>query len=248
MASDKKKTVSGVELLEQSKALCSAALGGFRENHDLCAKSGFFSKKTLLEVDTCAVDFRSLGLNTATVAKTVSNQWLDTVLIFYKNIADLDKDSIVELLKTLGGQAEELAQVFKVIAAWSRNLAGRMHEACVDTENEAEAFVKHFKEVVEDDQRVVDTAKANLDAAKAKYQSAKDDEHKWAVAQLATSWNLIGLIVTSIGLACAEAAVSSAAKAEAKAEQGLANSTRILEAAETKEKKAEVCLTANRFF
>ncbi len=38
-------------------------------------------------MDTHGISFHELGLDTETVAETVSNEWLDDVLVLYKKIS-----------------------------------------------------------------------------------------------------------------------------------------------------------------
>ena len=123
----KVETTNGLDLIWESRALYADILFSFRECHDLCVSSGLFTKEIILQVDQCAVDFRQLSLDTVTVAKRVSNQWLGSATTFFENIDYVDKPE--KMLKLLGNQPRELARCFKVIAAWARDLGGRFYEA-----------------------------------------------------------------------------------------------------------------------
>ncbi len=103
---DSSKTVSGVDLIKNSKTLFKIILYNFRVVHNLCKESGLFSKESLLELDTVAITFREMGRDTATVARMVANQWLDSTIFFYKKINDFGVDELKSTLALLGEQAK----------------------------------------------------------------------------------------------------------------------------------------------
>lgn len=194
---------NGLDLIWESRALYADILFCFRECHDLCVSSQLFTKDIILKVDQCAVDFRQLSLDTVTVAKRVSNQWLDSAIVFFENIDDVDDPR--EMLKLLGDQAEELARCFKIIAAWARDLGTRFHEAQDCTTKEVEEFAKVFEAAV----KRAEETKAQLTeqhATAAKLlREAQESEDKWKTAQTWLAWNPIGLAVTGIGSSVASA-------------------------------------------
>ena len=234
MANDStdKKTVFGVELLNQFKELSTAALAKFREYHDLCVKSGFISEKTVQEMNMCATGYRMMALSTVKIAKTVSIQWIDSILLFYKNISGLNRDKIVEHLKTLGGQGKQLGLVFKVIAAWSRDLAGNLHKVSVSTYDEAESCLEGFKRELEYDQQRIREARENIKSVVEEYKAAVERAEEWSIASI---FGIPSHVIPS-----------SAPIKEAK--ERLAREVQKFEATETKEQKAEVCLTVKHAF
>ena len=233
MANDStdKKTVFGVELLNQFKELSTAALAKFREYHDLCVKSGFISEKTVQEMNMCATGYRMMALSTVKIAKTVSNQWIDSILLFYKNISGLNRDKIAEHLKTLGGQGKQLGLVFKVIAAWSRDLAGNLHKVSVSTYDEAESCLEGFKRELEYDQQSIREARENIRSVVKEYKAALERAEEWSIATFGMPSDVIP---------------SSAPVEEAR--ERLAKEVQKFEATESKEQKAEVCLTDKHAF
>ena len=226
-----KKTVFGVELLNQFKELSTAALAKFREYHDLCVKSGFISEKTVQEMNMCATGYRMMALSTVKIAKTVSNQWIDSILLFYKNISGLNRDKIVEHLKILGGQGKQLGLVFKVIAAWSRDLAGNLHKVSVSTYDEAESCLEGFKRELEYDQQRIREARENIKSVVEEYKAAVERAEEWSIATFGIPPHVIP---------------SSAPVEEAR--ERLVKEVQKFEATESKEQKAEVCLTDKHAF
>ena len=152
-AQRKLEVTNGLDLIWESRSLYAEILFSFRECHDVCVSSKLFGNDIILQIDQCAVDFRQLSFDTVTIAKRVSNQWLDSAIAFFENIDDVDDPK--EMLQLLGSQARELAQCFKLIAAWARNLAARFHAAQDDTIREA----KEFKQAFEAAQRQAESVK-----------------------------------------------------------------------------------------
>ena len=134
------ENLTGPQLVNQAKVLFAEVLASFRECHVLCVKSGLFSSRIILEIDTCAVTFRQMCLDTVTVARVVSDQWLDSTIMFFENIKDFDDPT--EMLVLLGNQTKEIGQFFKVIAAWARDLGGRFNKAQDNTIAETEKVEK----------------------------------------------------------------------------------------------------------
>jgi len=233
--------MTAIDTLRHNRDVTAAALARFREHHDLCMSSGFFSRELVLEMDKYAVDFRTLGLNSVTVAEVVANQWIESVIVFYENISILDKAGMVEMLKTLGGQAKELNLIFKVISEWSKKLGGHLHQVCLDTTHEAQDFVAKYQEEVDQARKIVRDAQSKFNAAHAQFLKAQKVEHDWAIAQMAISWNIFGLITTAIGHAIAQKALDSARAKENAADDVLHEAESSFSAAESREQRAEVC-------
>ena len=239
MAVQKKSEVTnGLDLIWESRALYADILYCFRECHDLCVSSGLFSNDIILKVDQCAVDFRQMSLDTVTVAKRVSNQWLDTAIAFFENIDDVDDPK--EMLILLGNQARELARCFKIIAAWARDLGGRFHQAQDGTIKEAEEFKKRFEAAKKSAEEVEKQAKAQLEKARKHREEAQSTEDKWKTSRIALAWNPIGLAVTSIGCSVAESRRAEASKLEQKANDELRKAQDDLQKKASEKEKAEV--------
>ena len=69
--------------------------------HDVCVESGLYSRDVILKVDECAVDFRRLSLDSVSVAKRGSDQWLDndTTLAMFKT-QDIENPEAVTKLNS----------------------------------------------------------------------------------------------------------------------------------------------------
>ena len=195
-------------------------------------------KKSFYQIDQCAVDFRQLSLDTVTVAKRVSNQWLDSTITFYENIDDVDDPK--EMLILLGNQARDLGHCFKVIAAWARDLGGRFHEAQDGTIKEAEEFKAAFKAASEKAKKLQKELDAEHAKAEKRRKDAKSVEDKWNTARLAVSWTPIGLVVTNIGCSVAKSKVAVASKLEEEAAERLRKAQEELEKKKSQGEKAEV--------
>ena len=237
-AQEKIETTNGLDLIWESRALYADILFCFRECHDLCVSSELFTKEIILQVDQCAVDFRQLSLDTVTVAKRVSNQWLDTAIAFFENIDDVDDPK--EMLVLLGNQARELARCFKIIAAWARDLGGRFHEAQGGTIKEVEEFKKAFAAAEQRAEEVrKQMAEQHTKAAKLR-REAQETEDKWKTAQVAVSWIPIGAIVTGIGAGIAEKKTAEASRIEREASEKLRQSEEELRTKQSQNEKAKV--------
>ena len=231
---------NGLDLIWKSRALYAEILFCFRECHDVCVQSKLFTNDIILQIDQCAVDFRQLSFDTVTIAKRVSNQWLDTAITFFENIDDVDDPK--EMLQLLGDQARELAKCFKLIAAWARNLGGRFHEAQDGTIREAEEFKREFEAAVQRAESVKKQAEEKLSKAKKLRQTAQDSEDSWKTASVALSWIPVSFLVTGPGMAIAEKKTAEATQLEARANEELRKSEHELEKRKSQNEKAKVLI------
>ena len=188
----------GLDLIWKSRVLHAEILLCFRECHDVCIQSKLFTNDIILQIDQCAVDFRQLSFDTVTIAKRVSNQWLDGAITFFENIDDVDDPK--EMLQLLGSQARG-NECFKLIAAWAKNLALRFHEAQGGTIKEVEEFRMQFEAAVQRAESVRKQAEEKLSKAR---QAAQDSEDSWKTASVALSWMPVSFLVTGPGMAIAE--------------------------------------------
>lgn len=239
MSMSKGSEMTGLEYLWESRATFGEILFLFRECHDICVQSGLFNEELILQVDQCGVGFRQLSLDTATVAKRVSSQYLDTVIAFFTNIDDMDDPS--DMFKLLGSQAKDLSICFRVIGAWARDLCGRFHAAQDGTVKEAEEFKRRFRDAKERAEKTATEIQANLDKAARLRKDAQETEDKWKISQIALSWNPIGAVVTSIGSSIAQSKTTKARELEDKAHEELSKAKTELERASDQHAKAEVC-------
>jgi hypothetical protein len=122
-----KEVTTKLDSLFESIPVLTDILFSFREFHDLCVRSRHLPDHIVIKVDQCAVDFRQMSLNTVTVSKRVSNQWLDSAIALFENIEQ--HENPCELLQLLADQARELSQCFRIIAAWARDLEKKLHAA-----------------------------------------------------------------------------------------------------------------------
>lgn len=227
---------NGLDLIWKSRALYAEILFCFRECHDVCVQSKLFTNDIILQIDQCAVDFRQLSFDTVTIAKRVSNQWLDGAITFFENIDDVDDPK--ERLQLLGDQARG-TKCFKLIAAWARNLALRFHEAQDGTIKEVEEFIREFEVAVQRAESVKKQAEEKLSKAR---HAAQDSEDSRKTASVALSWIPVSFLVTGSGMAIAEKKTAEATQLEARANEELRKSEHELEKRKSQNEKAKVLI------
>lgn len=232
------ETNEGLDFIWESRTLYADILYSFRECHDVCLHSELFTKGIILKIDQCAVDFRQLSFDTVTIAKSVSNQWLDVAITFFENIDDADDPK--EMLKLLGDQAREIAQCFKLIAAWAGNIAGRFHEA-------QDGIIKEAKQAYEAAQKeaeyIQQVAKEEYARAE-RLRNAEHSEGEWKTAQAFLSWiplvSQVSQMMTAPGVALAKERVAKASELEAEARDKLRKTDQELQQKRSQNKKAQV--------
>ena len=192
----------GLEGICKSQSLYASILYSFRECHDLCVSSKLFSEEIIRRIDQCAVNFRQLSVDTVTVAKRFSNQFLNLATLFYGDM-DLDGNP-KKTLRHLSDQARDLAKCFKIISQWAAKLCSIFHKVRGDTITEAKKFKKMFTDAENEAKSAERYAKSEHETAQSLYREAKEAADKWKTAQAATSWIPIGFVVTSIGSSVAE--------------------------------------------
>ena len=239
---------SEVDLLNHAKELFSAGLSQFQANHEMCVNSGLFSQKAILEMDTCAISFRSLVRTSATKITSASIEWIDNFVRFCRVIHQLGHDYALRRLKDLGEQAKQVGRVFQVTAAWARDTAGRLHQAYMDTERETKNVVQKYKEKEREAQLAVDQANKSLKQAQDSYSSAIAEEHHLAKLRIALCWNLIALGVLSSKLSSAKHEVASDRTALNKAKDRVADTLAKFKAAQSEEHSVEVSYTLSECY
>ena len=123
-------------LTDVIRASYASSLHRFSEFHDICQKGQFLSYEIMWKVEECAVDIRQLSIDSISVANKVSKEWIDSTVVFFEGIDDVDDPKAV--LELLGKQAREIGECYRKIAGWARDLAGRLHETQDKTIMEAE--------------------------------------------------------------------------------------------------------------
>lgn len=235
---EKLEVVNGLDLIWESRAVYAEILYCFRECHNVCVGSGLFTKEIILQVDQCAVDFRRMSLDTTTVAKRVSNQWLDVAITFFENIDDIDDPK--EMLQLLADQARDLARCFKLIAAWARDLGGRFHKAQDGTVKEADEFKAVFQASQESAENAKAQAEKALKSATKRREEAQDTEEAWMISAISLSWCPVANIVTGIGASVAGSSVTKARELEEKAAKELREAKVKLEKMTSDNERAKV--------
>ncbi len=129
---------SAGQLLVESRETYSSVMSLFQQIHDLILRSGLFvtSSSFMTSLDQSALSFHSLGLHIVSLASKISDQWIDEVLSFYKNLSKNAPRRNTSQLEFLGGQTKIQGHLFRVIVEWLRDLAGRVHSANEDYKKE----------------------------------------------------------------------------------------------------------------
>lgn len=207
---------SDLDILKKAQALHVNAVTSFRECHDLCVSSNLFSHDTITQVDQCASDFRMLSLNTVTVSERVSG-WMSGAITFFKYINN--ETNLEQKYTKLGRQAKDLAKGFKVIAAWGRDVSGKLHEMQRCLMEEVDEFQQNFLAAKREAELAEERKRNNYQKAAEIRAEAEAEEGRWKTALAATWWNPIGLVVTGIGSAVSSSKTSEALSLERGAEE-----------------------------
>ena len=163
-----------MELFKMAPDAFSQVLIQFRVCHDLCVYTSkeILVPDTLTKVDQCAVDFRHMSIQTATLADRVSSLWCKTCLLFFKNIGKVANPD--RILIKISSQAKDLSEGFKTIGKWCRELAGRFHEAQqLATENSKE-FQESVDRAEKEADRLMEELKSKLDKMKDVAEQKRD--------------------------------------------------------------------------
>ena len=175
----------GLEGFCKLQSLYASILYSFRECHDHCVSSKLLSEEIIRQIDQCAVNFRQLSVDTVTVAKRFSNQFLNLAILFY---GDMDSDdNPKKTLRLLSDQARELVNCFKIISQWAAKLCGIFYEVRGDTITEAN---KNFTDAENEAKSAERYRKSEHETAQSLYREAKKAADKWKTAQVVTSFLL----------------------------------------------------------
>jgi len=230
------KTEGGLELFKNSPAAFQQVLIQFRVCHDLCyfASSEILEPDTVNKIDQCAIDFRHMAMQTATLADRISSLWCKTCLLFFRNIDKVTNYD--KVLMRISDQAKDLSLGFKTIAKWCRELAGKFHDAQKLAASNSEEFQKAVDFAEEEADRLVRELKSKLNdleiEAKQKWEEADKLRNR-------SSYFIIGIFwskAASVSNKQARNAEESVRDAEKKSEEA----KRQLQQAQNKQEKAQV--------
>jgi hypothetical protein len=232
-------TVTAIDFIKKSAALYADSLYHFRECHDLCVQSGLFTKPEVLEVDVCAINFRELGLESVTVAKMTSVQWLDSVIMLYKNLGTLAESDIKSMQDLLSGQARELSSIYTVIAAWSKSITGQFLKANADITKESGVFKQRFQNALDKAKKIEEAANKQAEAAAKALKEIQNHGKKLHPSRLTLPLTPFSPL-TNIGKAVTDG-VAEARKLDELARKRLLEAEEKLKEAEKNNQKAKVC-------
>ncbi len=239
---------SPADLLRQTQEVYGSGLAKFQKNHDICTASGFFPNNVVVEMDGCALSFRSLGLESTAAARVVSDQWIDSVILTYESIEYFSELEAKQQLELFSDQARELSLIFKVISAWSNDLAKRIKTAATNVHAEVAIFTETFQQDMKTTESELEAAKDKLKTAKEDLESKIAESDRWKYAMIGTTVGYaiffpvgaLATIITGSGYGAAQAAVHSAKDAKLEAEKDQTESQRKFDAAKSKSEKAKV--------
>ena len=228
-----------LELFKMAPDAFRQVLMQFRVCHDLCVYTSrdILSPSTLIKVDQCAVDFRHMSIQTATLADRVSSLWCKTCLLFFKNIDRVTNAD--KILMRISSQAKDLSDGFKTIGKWCRELAGRFHEAQqLATENSKE-FQEKVDRVEENADRRMAELIFELDKMKRIAKQKRNDRDALAVCTLIPLFGIFFGVAAIITNGEARSAEENEREARIKSEEA----KHALSEAKNKKEKAQVrCL------
>jgi hypothetical protein len=157
---------SMLDLIKKSEVEYGNVSGYFQKCHDAMVKSGYYSRGEINEIDTCAITFRQLGEDSTSIAKAASGKWIDQMTKFYTNVQHFPKAIIITFANTtlekLGRQAEDISTAFQDIATRSRDLAGRFHQAQVESVHRSQEFEERYSAAIKDAERRKDEFKQKV--------------------------------------------------------------------------------------
>lgn len=212
-----------------SPEICKRVLSKFRVLY-CYSEDSILSKQTKTSVEQCAVDFRHVCNQTATLAKRISSSWIEDCILFLKD----DKAYASSEMVDRASQSTEFVKGLAVILDWIRQLAERCHVCLWEIEN-----VKHVR-LREAKERAI-AAEANMKiaglAAEKKARSAEDTQFAWGIASLIPIVNLVAIPVYISCRSDTEKAQEEKSKAIADRESSVIQSK-----AKTDEEKIKVCM------
>lgn len=225
-----------MELFKMAPDAFGQVLIRFRVCHDLCVYTSqeILMPDTLTKVDQCAVDFRHMSIQTATLADRVSSLWCKTCLLFFKNIEKVANPD--KILIRISNQAKNLSEGFKTIGKWCRDLAGRFHEAQQLASENSKAFQESVDRAEKEAERQMKELASELDKMKSIAKEKRDDADTLtalAIIPLVGIFFGVSAIITSGEARSAEENEKEARKKSEEAKQKLSN-------AKNKKEKAEV--------
>ena len=171
-----------MELFKTCPTVFQEVLVRFRVCHDVCVYTSkeMLAPGTLNKVDQCAVDFRHMSMQTASLADKMSSIWCKTCLLFFKNLEKINMTRIDTMLKRISSQAKDLSVGFKTIGKWCRELAGRFHEAQkLATQNTA-IFQEEIHRAEQEADKLTKELTCKLEKLEIEAQEKREDANKWS--------------------------------------------------------------------
>ena len=231
---------NGLDLIYGSQVIFLKVQESFRKFYDLCKESELFTADNIVKIEQCALDFRNMCSETATVSKRVSDLWLDTAIVFFENIDNFDCPK--DMMELLGKQARELAVCFKILAAWARDLAGRFHGAQTKSIKDVESYQETFKNAVTRADEFKNEAEKQCHLAKLNAAEAKASKDKWAYQQSISGSNPFYFIYSAIRAAFAEIRMREMVNEDKKCSTALSSAEGDLDVTKSQNDEAKVKL------
>ena len=229
--------VDGLAILDQSPQAFSETLCQFRVCHDLCVYTNnkILDEEMQIKIDQCAVDFRHMSLETATLSDKVASVWCRTCILFFENLSKIKGDPS-KILQKISDQAKELSLGFKGIGGWCRDLAGDFHNVKSMGENKSKEYKQIVKKAEEAAQKAMEELKAELEKAAAEAEKERKRANRWRIAALIPVVNIVG----GIGAAVTSKWASDAEELQREAQQKSDQAKAELEKATSDNEKAKV--------
>ena len=229
-----------LKLLSTSPDMCKIVLSRFRDCYYTCccSEDSILSKQTKTSVEQCAVDFRHVCDQTATLAERISSSWIDDCIIFFKNEK---ANASSEMAGIIASQATEFEKGFTAIRDWIRQLAGRCNGCLEEIGRVKEVSLEEAKERVKVAEENMKKAGLAREEAEKKARSAEDTQYAWGIA----SWiPIVNLVALPVYLLSCRSDTEKAHEEESKATTAVAESNALQSKAKTDEEKIKVCIQA----
>ena len=171
-----------MELFKTCPKVFQEVLVQFRVCHDVCvyASKEMLAPGTLNKVDQCAVDFRHMSIQTASLADKMSSIWCKTCLLFFKNLEKINMARVDVMVKRISSQAKDLSVGFKTIGKWCRELAGRFHEAQKLATKNTAVFQEEIHRAEQEADKLTKELKCKLEQLEIEAQEKRKDANKWS--------------------------------------------------------------------
>ena len=228
----------GLAVLNKSPQTFSETLCQFRVCHDLCVYTDnkIFDKEMQTKIDQCAVDFRHMSLQTATLSEQVGSVWCRTCILFFENLSKIKGDPS-KVLKKISDQAKDLSRGFKGIGNWCRKLAGDFHDVGTLGDKKSKEYIESMEKTKKEAEEAMETFKTDLNKAAAEAEQERKRAKRWQIAAAIPVVNIVagvGAVLTSQWASDAENLQRNAQRKSDEAKAELAKATSDSEKAEVR--------------